>query len=223
MLRRRSILASSAALAAGCGTAGKPLSLPSVRRVAAINVVASTIYGYLYTPIDGCSYRDSPESKFQRAVAALAEDSDDPYGPARGGYRLALRFYDDTLPRIERVPESLEEYEAAEARALKAVGELLDSLAADLVVVEPLEALRLGRNGLLLPGRSTRRRHMQRCAVSHALCRRRRPYPRVERRLRGWRRPTRTSARQRLPRCSTQWNTAANCRGSGCPSSSSKN
>ena len=151
MLTRRSLLASSAALAAGCSTAGSPLSTPGAPQETEINVVASTIYGYLSAPIDGGPYRDSPEDKYQRAAAALELDKENPYSPARGGYRLALRFIDDLFPYIEEVPKSREELKVAHARVLRAVAGMLKNLNADLITVSPIEARRWGRNGLLLP------------------------------------------------------------------------
>ncbi len=151
MLTRRSLLAGSAALAAGCSTVGSPLSPPSAPQVAEINVAAYTSYGYLSQPFAGDVFRSSPEEKYQRAVTALEKDKESPYGPARGGYQLALRFFEDNYSIMEEPPKSQEEVEAAQAAALEAAAGILENLEADLVTVWPEEARWWGRSGLLLP------------------------------------------------------------------------
>ena len=151
MLTRRSLLGSSAVLTAGCSTVGNSLATPSAPQATEVNVVASTTYMYLSPQIDGGPYIENPEEKYQRAAAALEEDSRNPYGPAHGRYRLALRFFNEMFPFIEGIPKSQAELNAARARSLKAVAGILRNLAADLVTVRPEEARRWGRNGLLLP------------------------------------------------------------------------
>ncbi len=151
MLTRRLLLASTAALAAGCNTVGSPPSPPSAPRVTEINVAAFTRFASLSAATgEGAPY-ESPEGKYQRAAAALAEDGDSPYGPARGGYTLALRFFEDDYSIMVEPPKSWEDLEAAQAAALEAAAGILDSLEADLVTVRPEEARWWGRNGLLLP------------------------------------------------------------------------
>ena len=151
MLTRRSLLGSSAVVAAGCSTVGNSLATPSAPQGTELNVVASNTYMYLSPPIDGGPYIESSEEKYRRAAVALEEDTGNPYGSARGGYSLALRFFNEIFPFIEGNPKSLGEYKAAKTRALRAVAGILRNLKADLVTVRPEEARRWGRNGLLLP------------------------------------------------------------------------
>ena len=151
MLTRRSVLAGSAALAAGCSTVGSPLSPPSAPQAAEINIAAFSKYAYLSMSFEGDAFRSNPEEKYQRAVTALEEDKENPYGPLRGGYTLALRFFEDNYSIMEEPPKSQEEVEAAQAAALEAAAGILENLEADLVTVWPEEARWWGRNGLLLP------------------------------------------------------------------------
>ena len=151
MLTRRLLLGGAAALAAGCNTVRSPLSSPSTLRDAEINVAAYTGFASLSAATGVGALDDSPEGKYQRAAAALAEDSDSPYGPARGGYALALRFFEDNYSIMEEPPKSREDLEAARAAALEAAAGILDRLEADLVTVWPEEARWWSRNGLLLP------------------------------------------------------------------------
>ena len=151
MLTRRALLAGAAAVAASCNTVGTPLSSPSTPQDAEINVAAFTKYASLAAaPGEGALY-ESPEEKYQRAAAALAEDRDSPFGPARGGYSLTLRFFEDNYSIMEEPPESQEELEAVRAAVLEAAADILDSLDADIVTVWPEEARWWGRSGLLLP------------------------------------------------------------------------
>lgn len=156
MLTRRSLLGSTAvlggaaALAAGCSAFGNPLAMPSAPQATEINLVASKTYAYLSPPLDGGSNFESSEEKYQRAAAALEKDRENPYGPARGRYRLAVRFFNDIFPFIDGNPKTQEELEAARNRGLKAVAGILRNLEADIVTVRPEEARRWGRDGLLL-------------------------------------------------------------------------
>ena len=149
MLSRRSLLASTTVLAAGCSTVGPPFSAPSTPQPVQLNVAAYTLYVHLAAPFGGDTPRESPEAKYQKAVAALEADTENPYGATRGGYRLALRFLEEFYPLGE--PKTAEEAEAAHAAALDTVAALLDELDADLVTVWPEEARWLGERGLLLP------------------------------------------------------------------------
>ena len=150
MLTRRSLLAGSAALAAGCSTVGTPLTPPSAPQDAEIKVAAYTRSIYLSMPYGNYVVGDDNEDRFERAVAALEEDEDNAYGPKHGGYSLALRFVEDFAPQIEQ-PKTVEEAEAYWEARLDAVAETLDLLEADLVTVWPHEARWWGENGLLLP------------------------------------------------------------------------
>ena len=150
MLTRRSLLGSTAVLAAGCSTVGLPLSPPSAPQDAEIKVAAFTRSIYLSMPYGNYVPGDDNEVRYERALAALEEDEDNAYGPKRGGYSLALRFVEDFAPQIEQ-SKTVEEAEASREARLDAVAETLDSLDADLVTVWPHEARWWGENGLLLP------------------------------------------------------------------------
>jgi len=144
MLSRRSLLAGTAALATGCGN---PFSAPSVPQEIELKVAASTrmhaSFGY---PPSGW-----PEGKYIRAVAVLEADRENRFGPTRGGYSLALRFFDELRPLPLEPPKTAKEAKEAEEEALKAAAGLLEDLEADLVTVLPHDANWLGREGLLLP------------------------------------------------------------------------
>ena len=154
MLTRRSLLGSTAVLAAGCSTVGLPLSPPSAPQDAEIKVAAFTRSVNLNLPYGEDSELLGAEDRYERALAALQEDEDNAYGPARGGYTLALRFVESFYPPYEEAdegPMTDEEIEADRAARLISVAETLDSLDADLVTVWPEEARWWGENGLLLP------------------------------------------------------------------------
>ncbi len=85
----------------------------------------------------------SPQQQYEKAVAVLEEDNGNPYGPTRGGYRLALRFIEDFFPDAN--------WKTPPDKVLKKVTAVLDGLEADLVTVWPELAQWLGRRGLLLP------------------------------------------------------------------------
>lgn len=143
MLSRRSLLASTATLATGCSMFESP---PSAPQGIEFKVAASTKRHLAF----GFPPSEWPEEKYLRAVAALEADEENQFGPTRGGYRLALRFFDELHPPYE-APQSPEDFEEAQAEALKASEGLLEDLEADLVTVLPHEAHWLGREGLLLP------------------------------------------------------------------------
>ena len=154
MLTRRSLLAGTAVLAAGCGTGGFPLAPPSAPQDAEIKVAAYTRSVYLNLPYGEDSDFLDAEDRYERALAALEEDADNAYGPARAGYSLALRYVERFYPPYsedDEAPETEEEIEAARAARLAFVAETLDTLDADLVTVWPEEARWWGEEGLLLP------------------------------------------------------------------------
>ena len=154
MLTRRSLLAGTAALAAGCSTGGFPLAPPSAPQDAEIKLAAYTRSIYLNLPYGEYDDSHGNEDRYERALAALTEDADNAYGPARAGYTLALRFVESFYPpnrEDDEAPETDEEIKAARAAALASVAETLDILDADLVTVWPEEARWWGEEGLLLP------------------------------------------------------------------------
>lgn len=156
MLTRRSLLGStaviggSAALAAGCSSVGRPFSPPSAPQDAEVKLAAYTRSIRLSLPYGEFKDRHRNEDRFERALTLLEEDRENAYGPARGGYSLALRFFEE-IYQPEEQPETDEEVEAYRAAQLDATAELLETLDADLVTVWPEEARWWGENGLLLP------------------------------------------------------------------------
>ena len=94
MLTRRMLIASTAVLAAGCGPFRSQFSAPMLPQGTELTLISRNFLGLADT-------RGSlrPRDKFQRAVAALAEDSENPHGEKRGKYRLTLRH-------AERNPET---------------------------------------------------------------------------------------------------------------------
>ena len=154
MLTRRSLLASTAVLAAGCSTVGNPLTPPSAPQDAEIKVAAFTRSVNLNLPYGEDSELLDAEDRYERALTALEEDENNAYGPKRGGYSLALRFVESFYPPYEEAdegPKTDEEVEADRAARLISVAETLELLDADLVTVWPEEARWWGENGLLLP------------------------------------------------------------------------
>ena len=70
MLSRRSLVASMAVLAAGCGPLGSLVSPPSAPQETELNVAAYTRFITLLTLHDP----GSPQQQYEKAVAALEED-----------------------------------------------------------------------------------------------------------------------------------------------------
>ncbi len=131
MLSRRAMIASAAALATiGCGSLESLFTAPSLPQEAELTWASLGNHPGLNDPTGELR----PAQQLQRVVSALAEDEDNPLGPKRGKYRLALRH-------VERLTES---------EASDFVGWLHD-LEADLVTVGPEGARALGSEGVLLP------------------------------------------------------------------------
>ena len=156
MLSRRSFLGSAtalgsgAALAAGCSTLGTPVTPPGAPQETEINVAAYTRYISLAGPLDTGSPLAGPKDKYWNAIAALEDDKENPFGPARARYRPVLKFYEEIEVPAEP-PKTAAEREVYWDLALSATAELLDTLDADLVTVWPEEARFWGEKGLLLP------------------------------------------------------------------------
>lgn len=146
MLSRRSLLASTAALAAGCSVAEPPPPAPSATQEIGLNVAAPTL-GFFRSPL---LMEERPEDTYRRALTTLEADRENRFGPTRGWYRLALRFYDELYPHY-RPSETQEETEPAHAEPLDAAAALLEDIEADLVIVHSVDAWWLGQEGLLLP------------------------------------------------------------------------
>ena len=132
MLTRRSLLATSAALAMGCGRAKPPVSTPVQLNVAAYIGFATV---RRWGACDAGAY--------EGVVGTLKRDTESPFGPTRSGYRLELKFLKEYFPDSDiHTPSDV---------ALDRVAALLDDLDVDLVTVWPELAQWLGQRGLLLP------------------------------------------------------------------------
>ena len=121
MLTRRSLLASTAVLAAGCSTVGNPLTPPSAPLDAEIKVAAFTRSMYLSLSYGDYVPGDDNEVRYERALAALEEDENNAYGPKHGRYSLALRFVESFYPpyvEADEGPKTDEEIEADRAATL---------------------------------------------------------------------------------------------------------
>ena len=140
MLSRRSLLATSLALAAGCSSLESAFSPPSLPKVAEIDWAVIGGFISLYDPAGRLT---AHESVLQRGLTALAEDKENPYGLQRGRYNITLR-YAQNWPEPETQLESLEEWFEYSAG-------LLDAFSADLVALPPFLARLLGEEGIVLP------------------------------------------------------------------------
>ncbi len=140
MLSRRTLLAGSVALAAGCSELDSPFSPPSLPKVTELNWAVIGDFPSLHDPL---GLLTSNESVLQGGLAALAEDKENPYGPERGRFNIKLR-YAERWPKQDSPPKDLEEW-------LAYFVEVLDAFSADLVTVSPLLANFLSEHAHLLP------------------------------------------------------------------------
>lgn len=136
MLTRRALIASTAALAAGCGPFASSADLPSQPEVAALTWRTFSFSGLYYDSSGGF---EEPQERLLRIVAALEEDADNPNGPARGRYTLAPGLigqgdYPDPPPKDD------DEF-----------AEWIDSIDTDLLSIGPSMAETLGKRGVILP------------------------------------------------------------------------
>ena len=130
MLSRRILIASTAVLAAGCSMSRLPFPVPGLAKKAELTWVSPSNQLGLNLP-----WGVSGEELLHRALVALEEDTENPYGPAQGGYNITLRHL---VPTDDG--QTKDEF-AAQIRELKA----------DLVTVSLGEAVALGERGVLLP------------------------------------------------------------------------
>ena len=140
MMSRRSLLAGSAALAAGCSSLSSPLSPPSLPKATELNWAVIGEFPSLHDP-EGLL--TSNESVLQGGLTALAEDKENPYGPERGRFSIRLR-YAKRWPQPDSQPKDLEEW-------LAYYVEVLDAFSADLVTVSPFLMDFLSEDGLVIP------------------------------------------------------------------------
>ena len=134
MLTRRGLLASAAALTAACADPGAATSPPSPRKEGEL-IWVSTWFSELRV---STGFMRRMPNTVERVMAALAEDEENPHGPALGGYDLRSRLVspEQANPRPRNEAEFLAWYE---------------SLDADLFTVNPYLAQGLGEHGVLAP------------------------------------------------------------------------
>ena len=139
MLSRRTLLAGTAVLAAGCG--GLDLSLPGLRPR---QQVPLTWVSRPHTGLTNELGLMSFERRLQRIVQELAADTESPFSPARGRYRLFLRY-------VEHYAGPYSDPNAEQFRDLEVLREWLGETEADLVTLWDDEVRALGEMGVLLP------------------------------------------------------------------------
>lgn len=139
MLSRRAFLASAAVLTAGCG--GLDFSLPNLRSRQQVPLTwVSRPYTGLINELDLLSF----EGKLQKIVSQLAADTQSPFSPGQGGYRLFLQYY-------EHYAGSYSDPNAEQYRKIDHLAAWLGEIEADLVTLSPNEVRALGEMGVLLP------------------------------------------------------------------------
>ena len=84
MLTRRALIASTAALAAGCGPFGSSSSLPSLPEPTALTWHTMPFVHFRRVGQN----MQMPRDVLPQIVAALEEDTENPNSPARGRYTL---------------------------------------------------------------------------------------------------------------------------------------
>ena len=134
MLTRRALMATSAALAAGCSSLESSFSVPSLPKDVELTWGSLGFIG-LFEP--GVGGRD-PETKLRQIVAALEEDTENPDGPAKGRYTLNSQILR---------PEDLD----LQPKDIDEVLAWFGSLEVDLLSVGPFLAQMLGERGIILP------------------------------------------------------------------------
>jgi len=123
MLTRRTLIASMGALAAGCG--GFDFSIPGLRPPQQVPLTwVSRPYTGLINELASLSF----EQKLLRIVQELAADTESPFGPTSGHYRLFLRY-------VERYAGPYSDPNAEQFRDFEVLMEWLGELEADLVTL----------------------------------------------------------------------------------------
>ena len=135
MLSRRTLLASTAALAAACGPFESASFLPGRSEPVALTWHTWPFAGLL----DADDFLAGVKGKLEKIVAALAEDTENPDGPARAGYTLTPRL-------IERG-----DYPDPPPRNQDEFADWIGGIETDLISIAPTMAHNLGERGVLLP------------------------------------------------------------------------
>ena len=135
MLTRRALVASTAALAAGCGAFRSSPDLPSGPDAATL-----TWYTFSFTGLfDRSEVLEGPQERLPKIIAALEEDVDNPNGPVRGRYTLSPRLIGfDDYP--EPPPKNDDEF-----------AEWIGGIDTDILSISPSMAESLGKRGVILP------------------------------------------------------------------------
>ena len=139
MLTRRTLIGTTAVLAAGCGGLDIPFPVLGPPKITPLTWVSRIIPGispqYLVA---------SSEEELRRIERNLAEDSESSFGPTRGRYSLSLQYF-------ERYAGPYSDPEAEEFYKPEHLASWLNEIGADLVTVWHDEARALGERGALLP------------------------------------------------------------------------
>lgn len=132
MPKRRALITSVAALAAGCGPLGSSMTVPSRPQATALTWHTLGLPSLL----DLGGSLEGHKQRIQEIVAVLGEDGENPNGPARGRYTLTARIIEDL---------------AQPSMNLDELAEWMSGFDADLLSVDSWIARGLGKRGVILP------------------------------------------------------------------------
>ncbi len=134
MLTRRALMASTAALAAGCSSLESSFSVPGQPRTIDLTWISEAYGGFRERGFGP----NGLEEALKRIVAALEEDIENPNGPAKARYTLTSRFVrsENADPPLQSIDDIIAWYGGLET---------------DLLSVPPLLAQMLGERGVILP------------------------------------------------------------------------
>ena len=121
MLSRRTLIGSTAVLAAGCGGLDIPFPVLGPPKITPLTWVSRSI-AELNTGPGIASF----EEKLRRMERNLADDDESPFGPERGRYSLALQY-------VERYAGSYSDPDAEQFRKPEHLAAWLDEVDVDLV------------------------------------------------------------------------------------------
>ncbi len=134
MLTRRTLMATSAGLAAGCSSLKSSFSPPALPKAVELTWGARN-----FSALSGRGpERTNPQTRIVQIASALEEDTENPNGPLKGRYALTPKYI--RMEDVEPQPKSLDEYLA-----------WFGSLEVDLITVGPRLAQILGERGIILP------------------------------------------------------------------------
>ncbi len=133
MLSRRALIASTAALAAGCSSLESAFSVPILPKDVELTWGALNFSAFFGQGPE----RTNPNTRILQIAAALEEDTENPDGPIKGRYTLDPKYM--RMEDVEPQPKSLDEYLA-----------WFGSLEVDLITVGPHLAQMLGERGIIL-------------------------------------------------------------------------